>query len=339
MELKMLKHISPKMLRRSALMLAGVALPLALVHPGPALAAAASIEAVETQVHYRSASIDGIDIAYSEAGRADAPAILLLHGFPTSSHMFRNLIPALADRYRVIAPDYPGFGQSAAPDRSEFKYTFDNFAKLVDGLTQKLGVSRYALYVMDYGAPVGFRLAAKHPDRVTALIVQNGNAYTEGLQKFWEPIQKYWASGSNADREAIRWLTSLKATKWQYTHGVPDTSLVSPDTWTHDQALLDRPGNQEIQLDLFYDYRTNVPLYPEWQAYFRKHKPAMLVIWGKNDQIFVADGAAPYNRDLPEVELHLLDAGHFALETNGPEMARLIRDFLGRKVAVEKAEQ
>lgn len=335
----MLNYISSKMLRRSALMLVGVALPLALVHPGLALAAAASIEAVETQVHYRSANIDGIDIAYREAGRADAPAILLLHGFPTSSHMFRNLIPALADRYRVIAPDYPGFGQSAAPDRSEFKYTFDNFAKLVDGLTRKLGVSRYALYVMDYGAPVGFRLAAKHPERVTALVVQNGNAYAEGLKDFWEPIQKYWASGSNADREAIRWLTSLKATKWQYTHGVPDTSLVSPDTWTHDQALLDRPGNQEIQLDLFYDYRTNVPLYPEWQAYFRKHKPATLVIWGKNDQIFVADGAAPYNRDLPEVELHLLDAGHFALETNGPEMARLIRDFLGRKVAVEKAEK
>jgi pimeloyl-ACP methyl ester carboxylesterase len=192
---------------------------------------------------------------------------------------------------------------------------------------------------MDYGAPVGFRLAAKHPDRVTALVVQNGNAYTEGLHKFWEPIQKYWVSGSKTDREAIRWLTSLKATTWQYTHGVPDTSLVSPDTWTLDQALLDRPGNQEIQLDLFYDYRTNVPLYPEWQAYFRKHKPATLVIWGKNDQIFVADGAAPYDRDLPEVELHLLDAGHFALETNGPEMARLIRDFLGRKVAVEKAEQ
>jgi pimeloyl-ACP methyl ester carboxylesterase len=339
MELKMLKHASPKMIRRSALMLAGVLLPLALVHPGPTLAAAASTEAVETQVRYRSASIDGIEIAYREAGRTHAPAILLLHGFPTSSHMFRNLIPALADRYRVIAPDYPGFGQSAAPERSEFKYTFDNFAKLVDGLTQKLGVSRYVLYVMDYGAPVGFRLAAKHPDRVTALVVQNGNAYTEGLQKFWEPIQKYWATGSKADREAIRWLTSLKATKWQYTHGVPDTSLVSPDTWTHDQALLDRPGNQEIQLDLFYDYRTNIPLYPEWQAYFRKHKPSTLVIWGKNDQIFVADGAAPYQRDLPDAEVHLLDAGHFALETNVPEMARLIRDFLGRKIAVEKAEK
>lgn len=327
------------MLRRYVLILAGVALPLALAQPQPALAGAVSTEAADTQVRYRSASIDGIEIAYREAGRADAPAILLLHGFPTSSHMFRDLIPALADRYRVIAPDYPGFGQSAAPERSEFRYTFDHFAKLVDGLTEKLGVSRYALYVMDYGAPVGFRLAAKHPDRVTALVVQNGNAYTEGLQKFWEPIQKYWASGSKTDREAIRWLTSLKATKWQYTHGVPDASLVSPDTWTHDQALLDRPGNQEIQLDLFYDYQTNLPLYPGWQAYFRKHKPATLVIWGKNDEIFVAAGAAPYKRDLPDAEMHLFDAGHFALETHGPEIARLIRDFLGRKVVMEKAEK
>lgn len=333
----MLKHILSK-ITCSALALSSI-MSLTLIHPATAQEVAASTESMETQIHYRSATIDGVEIAFREAGRADAPAILLLHGFPTSSHMFRNLIPALAGRYHVIAPDYPGFGQSAAPKRSEFKYTFDGFAKLVDGLTQKLGVSRYALYVMDYGAPVGFRLATEHPDRITALVVQNGNAYTEGLQKFWEPIQKYWTSGSKADREAIRWLTSLKATKWQYTHGVPDTSLVSPDTWTHDQALLDRPGNQEIQLDLFYDYRTNVPLYPEWQAYFRTHKPATLVIWGKNDQIFVADGAAPYKRDLPDAEIHLLDAGHFALETNGPEMAWLIRDFLGRKIAVEKAEK
>jgi pimeloyl-ACP methyl ester carboxylesterase len=220
--------MSSKTVIRSALMLAGVSLPLAVVQTAPAFAAGASITAAEIQVRYLSATIDGIQIAYREAGRADAPAILLLHGFPTSSHMFRNLIPALADRYRVIAPDYPGFGQSEAPARSQFNYTFDNFAELIDSLTEKLGISRYALYVMDYGAPVGFRLAAQHPDRVTALVVQNGNAYREGLQKFWEPIQKYWASASKADREAIRWLTSLKATKWQYTHGVPDTSLVSP---------------------------------------------------------------------------------------------------------------
>jgi len=335
----MLNPVPSKTLLRCSLMLAGLALPLTLAEPAPTMAAASAAEAVEAQVRYRSASVDGIEIAYREAGRVDAPVILLLHGFPTSSHMFRTLIPALSDRYRVIAPDYPGFGQSAAPERSEFKYTFDTFAKLVDGQTEKLGVSRYALYVMDYGAPVGFRLAASHPDRVTALIVQNGNAYTEGLQKFWDPIKKYWASGTKADREALRWLTSLKATKWQYTHGVPDASLVSPDTWTHDQALLDRSGNQEIQLDLFYDYRTNVPLYPAWQEYFRTHKPATLVIWGKNDEIFVAEGAAPYKRDLPDAEIHLLDAGHFALETNGPEMARLIRDFLERKIRAEKAEK
>jgi pimeloyl-ACP methyl ester carboxylesterase len=290
-----------------------------------------------TSVRYHTVSIDGVDVFYRDAGRKDAPALLLLHGFPTSSHMYRNLIPALADKYRVIAPDYPGFGQSAMPDRAKFQYTFNNYAKLAERLTEKLGVDRYALYVMDYGAPVGFRLATKHPERVTALIVQNGNAYVEGIQKFWEPIQKYWASGSKEDREAIRWLTSLKATKWQYTHGVPDTTLVSPDSWTMDQARLDRPGNQEIQLDLFYDYRTNIPLYPEWQAYFRKHQPPTLIVWGRNDQIFVVDGADPYKRDLPNAEMHLIDTGHFALETHGPEIAGLIRDFLGRSLLVKNA--
>jgi len=290
-----------------------------------------------TSVRYHTVSIDGVDVFYREAGRKDAPAVLLLHGFPTSSHMYRNLISALADKYRVIAPDYPGFGQSAMPDRAKFSYTFGNYAQLVEALTEKLGVDRYALYVMDYGAPVGFRLAAKHPERVTALIVQNGNAYVEGIQKFWEPIQKYWASGSEEDREAIRWLTSLKATKWQYTHGVPDTTLVSPDSWTMDQARLDRPGNQEIQLDLFYDYRTNIPLYPEWQAYLRKHQPPTLVVWGKKDQIFVVDGAHPYKRDLPNAEIHLIDTGHFALETHGQEIAGLIRDFLGRSLPVKNA--
>ncbi len=290
-----------------------------------------------TSVRYHTVSIDGVDVFYREAGRKDAPAVLLLHGFPTSSHMYRNLISALADKYRVIAPDYPGFGQSAMPDRAKFSYTFGNYAQLVEALTEKLGVDRYAVYVMDYGAPVGFRLAAKHPERVTALIVQNGNAYVEGIQKFWEPIQKYWASGSEEDREAIRWLTSLKATKWQYTHGVPDTTLVSPDSWTMDQARLDRPGNQEIQLDLFYDYRTNIPLYPEWQAYLRKHQPPTLVVWGKNDQIFVVDGADPYKRDLPNAEIHLIDTGHFALETHGQEIAGLIRDFLGRSLPVKNA--
>ena len=216
------------------------------------------------------------------------------------------------------------------PERSKFAYTFDNYAHVVDKLTQQLGVNNYALYVMDYGAPIGFRLASNNPERVTALIVQNGNAYNEGLEQFWDPIKAYWQTGGTTEREAIRWLTSIKATKWQYTNGVNDTSLVSPDTWTIDQALLDRPGNAEIHLDLFYDYRTNIPLYPQWQAYFRKHKPPALVVWGKNDAIFVAAGAAPYQRDLPDAAIHLLDTGHFALETHGTEIANLIRDFLGK---------
>jgi len=285
-----------------------------------------------TQLNYRTANIDGVEVFYREAGPKAAPVLLLLHGFPTSSHMFRNLIPQLSDRYHVIAPDYPGFGQSAMPDRDKFAYTFDNYAQIVDKLMQQLGVNRYAIYVMDYGAPVGFRLASSHPERVTALIVQNGNAYNEGLEQFWDPINAYWETGGSTEREAIRWLTSIKATKWQYTNGVNDTSLVSPDTWTIDQALLDRPGNAEIQLDLFYDYRTNIPLYPQWQAYFRKHKPATLVVWGKNDAIFVAAGAAPYKRDLPDADIHLLDTGHFALETHGSEIAKLIREFLGKRL-------
>lgn len=279
---------------------------------------------------YHTVKVDGVDVFYREAGPKDAPVIVLLHGFPTSSHMFRNLIPQLAGTYHVIAPDYPGFGQSGMPDRSKFAYTFDNYAQVVDKLIRQLGMNRYALYVMDYGAPVGFRLAAKNPERVLALIVQNGNAYDEGLEKFWDPIKAYWGTGESTEREAIRWLTSLAATKWQYTNGVKDASLVSPDTWTMDQALLDRPGNSEIQLDLFYDYRTNIPLYPKWQAYFREHKPATLVLWGKNDAIFVAAGAAPYQRDIPNTKVHLLDTGHFALETHGHEIAQLIREFLGR---------
>ncbi len=288
--------------------------------------------ATAVQVHYRTANVDDVDVFYREAGPNDAPVLLLLHGFPTSSHMFRNLIPHLADRYRVIAPDYPGFGQSAMPDRPKFSYTFDNYAQVVDKLIRQLGVRRYGLYVMDYGAPIGFRLASKDPERVTALIVQNGNAYNEGLQEFWDPIKAYWTTGGSTEREAIRWLTSIKATKWQYTNGVKDVSLVSPDTWTVDQALLDRPGNAEIQLDLFYDYRTNIPLYPQWQAYFRKHQPPTLIAWGQNDAIFVAAGAAPYRRDIPNAQVHLFDTGHFALETHGSEIAKLMREFLGRNL-------
>lgn len=299
--------------------------PSSADEPDPSMGAA-------VQTRYRTVSIDGVEVFYREAGHPDHPVVLLLHGFPTSSHMFRNLIPMLADTYRVIAPDYPGFGHSAMPDRSAFPYSFDGYAGLLDSFTAALGIDRYALYLMDYGAPIGFRLAARYPDRVTTLIVQNGNAYEEGLGAFWQPIQAYWASGAPEDREALRAFTVLDATRWQYIHGVPDSSLVSPDAWTVDQAFLDRPGNQEIQLDLFYDYRTNIPLYPEWQAYLRAHQPPTLIVWGRNDEIFLADGADPYTRDLPGAELHLLDTGHFALETHGAKIAGLMQDFLGRTV-------
>jgi pimeloyl-ACP methyl ester carboxylesterase len=283
--------------------------------------------------HHRTATIDGVKLFYREGGPPDAPVVLLLHGYPTSSHMFRNLIPALADRYRVIAPDYPGYGQSDMPERGKFAYTFDRIGELVDGLLDHLGVKSYAMYVMDYGAPVGWRLALKHPDRITGLIVQNGNAYEEGLKAFWDPIKAYWSDGSDEHRKALGNFVTLETTKFQYTDGVADVSRIAPDNWVYDQALLDRPGNADIQLDMLYDYRTNLPLYPAVQAYFRKHKPPTIIVWGKNDKIFPADGAHPYKRDLPEVEFHLLDTGHFALEDKANEMVPLIRDFLDRKVA------
>jgi pimeloyl-ACP methyl ester carboxylesterase len=273
-----------------------------------------------------------VEIFFREAGPAQAPVIVLLHGFPTSSHMFRNLIPALSDRYRVIAPDYPAFGQSGVPDRKAFQYSFARFADLMDGLLRQIGVAHYALYVQDYGAPVGFRLALKHPQRVTALVVQNGNAYEEGLKEFWKPIKAYWASGSKAHREALRAGLTPAATRSQYVDGVRDPSRVSPDTWLHDQALLDRPGIDEIMLDLFKDYGSNVALYPQFQSFFRTRRPPTLIVWGKNDVIFPAEGAHPYLRDLPDAELHLLDSGHFALEDKGDEIARLMRDFLARRL-------
>ncbi|MDH2313677.1 alpha/beta fold hydrolase [Methylobacterium brachiatum] len=280
--------------------------------------------------HYRTAKVEDVNVFYREAGPASAPVVLLLHGFPTSSHMFRNLIPLLADRYRVIAPDYPGFGGSDAPDHRTFAYTFAHYADLVDGLLSQLGADRYAMYVMDYGAPVGYRLALKHPERVSALIVQNGNAYEEGLKAFWDPIKAYWREDTPERREALAFLVAPETTKFQYVDGVADVTRIDPDNWLHDQVLLDRPGNKDIQLDLFRDYGTNVPLYPQFQAFFRAHRPPTLIVWGKNDTIFPADGSHPYLRDLPDAELHLLDTGHFALEDKLDVMAPMIRDFLDR---------
>lgn len=290
--------------------------------------------AARQTIAYRTVEVDGLDVFYREAGPKDAPVVLLLHGFPSSSHMFRDLIPELADRYRVIAPDYPGFGQSAMPPRERFAYTFDNLADVIDKLTVQLGLARYALYVQDYGAPIGYRLAVKHPERVTAIVVQNGNAYDEGLaNSFWDPIKAYWHNpSSQAHRDALRPSLALGATRWQYTHGVRDVEHVSPDTWTHDQYLLDRSGNDEIQLDLFLSYGSNPPLYAQWQAYFRKYQPPMLIVWGEHDEIFPPAGAEPYKRDLKKLEFHLLDAGHFALETRGSQIARLMREFLGKHV-------
>ena len=281
-------------------------------------------------IHYRTTRIDGINVFYREAGPVDAPVLLLLHGFPTSSHMFRNLIPLLADRYRVIAPDYPGYGQSDMPDRAAFEYSFAHFTDIIDQLTVALGATKYSMYVMDYGAPIGYRLALKHPERVQTLIVQNGNAYVEGLGAFWDPIKAYWADGSATHRAALAHLVTLELTKFQYTDGMGDVARISPDNWVIDQALLDRPGNADIQLDMLHDYGTNPPLYPAFQAFFREYQPPTLIVWGKNDVIFPEPGAHPYLRDLPKAEMHILDSGHFALEDKLDVMAPLINTFLDR---------
>jgi pimeloyl-ACP methyl ester carboxylesterase len=277
---------------------------------------------------FRTISIDGLDIFYREAGSRDNPTILLLHGFPTSSHMFRNLIPALADRFHLVAPDYPGYGNSSMPTVNEFDYTFDRLAEIVEKFITAIDLKKYSLYVMDYGAPIGYRIAAKYPERVQALIVQNGNAYEEGLREFWEPIEAYWQDRSPENANKLRHLFTLEATKWQYTNGVRNLESISPDTWNIDQPLLDRPGNEEIQLALFYSYGTNPTLYPQWQAYFRQYQPPILIVWGQNDSVFPAEGAYPYQRDLKDVEFHLLDTGHFALEEDGDASADLIMKFL-----------
>jgi len=306
-------------------------------------------------VAYRTVTIEGVDIFYREAGDPRRPTILLLHGFPTSSHMFRDLITELADEYHLVAPDYPGYGFSSMPAVDEFDYSFDNVARIIEQLVDTIGLDRFSLYLMDYGAPVGFRIAASQPERIDTLIVQNGNAYVEGIDNnFWEPIREYWKDRDAIDKgldnafwknvkaaykqpqmsndDALRFLVTLGATKWQYTNGVPNVEAVSPDTWGHVQPLLDREGNQDIQLQMFYSYGSNPPLYPEWQEYLRENQPPTLIVWGKHDEIFPPAGAEPYKRDLENLEYHLIDTGHFALETHGQEIADLMRDFLSREI-------
>ena len=281
---------------------------------------------------HKTVKVNGVDIFYREAGDKDAPTILLLHGYPTSSHMFRNLVRNLSDDFHLIAPDYPGFGKSEQPAMADFEYTFDNMALIVEGLLEKLDIKKYSIYLMDYGAPVGYRIAAKYPERVQSLIVQNGNAYEEGLRDFWIPIKKYWNEYTIENGKALEGFHALDGLKWQYTHGVKDVGTISPDNWEIDLRHLERAENNEIQLAMFYDYRTNVPLYPSWQEYFRTYQPPTLIVWGKNDYIFPAEGAYPYKRDLKNVEFHLLDTGHFALEEEGEAMTKLIRDFLKGQV-------
>jgi len=314
------------------------------------------VRADETNdISYKTVTIDNVDIFYREAGNPERPTLLLLHGFPTSSHMFRELIPALADQYHLVAPDYPGYGYSSMPGVDEFDYSFDNIAGLIEKFTDEIGLDRFSLYLMDYGAPIGFRITTSRPERIETLIIQNGNAYFEGIDNnFWEPIQAYWKDRKAVNKgldndwwknikaaynkpemtndEALSFLVTLGATKWQYTNGVPNVEAVNPDTWNHVQPLLDREGNREIQLQMFYSYGTNPPLYPAWQEYLRTHQPPTLIVWGKKDEIFPAAGAEPYKRDLKDLEYHLIDTGHFALETHGQEIAGLIRSFLKRKV-------
>lgn len=281
-------------------------------------------------VNYRTQQVGVVKVFYREAGARNAPVLLLLHGFPSSSHMFRELIPLLADRYRVIAPDLPGFGQTEAPERGVFEYTFDNLARVIDGFTQAIRIDRYALYVFDYGAPVGFRLAAAHPERVTALISQNGNAYLDGFSEEWGPWQAYWRDPSPENREACRASLSAEVIEnWQYRTGT-DPDRIAPDGYMLDIALMSRPGAEEIQLDLILDYRSNLERYPEFQAYFRNHQPPLLAVWGRHDPAFIPAGAETYKRDLPNAQVHLLDTGHFALETHASEIAQFIRSFLGQ---------
>jgi pimeloyl-ACP methyl ester carboxylesterase len=281
-------------------------------------------------VRYHAAEADGFKIFCREAGDTAAPKLLLLHGFPSAGHMFRDLIPLLADRLHIVAPDLPGFGQSGMPPHDKFGYTFENVAHLIERFTEVIGFDRFAVYVFDYGAPTGFRLAVRHPERITAIISQNGNAYDEGLSDGWAPIRAYWQDPSPANRKALRAFLTPETTHWQYTHGVPDPTMVSPDGQNLDNFYLARPGADEVQLDLFGDYKSNVALYPAFQQYFRTHKPPLLAVWGKNDPFFLPPGAEAFKRDIPGADVRFLDTGHFALETHAVEIAAAIRDFLPR---------
>ncbi|WP_206604217.1 alpha/beta fold hydrolase [Aquimarina sediminis] len=283
---------------------------------------------LRTSTKYKTVEVNGLEIFYREAGSKNKPTILLLHGYPTSSHMFRNLIVDLADDYYILAPDYPGYGRSEQPAMSEFEYTFDNMATIVEGFLDTLEINRFSIYLMDYGAPVGFRIASKYPNKIESLIIQNGNAYDEGIRDFWNPLKTYWKNPSIKNGKALEGFHSIDGLKWQYTHGVKDTNRISPDNWEIDLQHLTRKENNEIQLAMFYDYRTNIPLYPKWQKYLRDHQPPTLIVWGKNDSIFPAEGAYPYKKDVKNIEFHLLDTGHFALEEKGDEIAKYILDFL-----------
>jgi pimeloyl-ACP methyl ester carboxylesterase len=279
-------------------------------------------------VRYKSETIDGQSIFYREAGNPEAPAILLLHGFPTSSQMYQDLMERLSDEYYMIAPDYPGFGKSSQPSMKDFEYSFANLTNVIEGLVKKIGLKKYSLYMMDYGAPIGFRLALKNPEAVESLIIQNGNAYDEGLRDFWIPIKKYWNEASDANAQPLTKFISEDGVRWQYTHGTRDPQAINPDNWLLDGLHLNRPGNGAIQLKLFYDYQTNVPLYPAFQAYFRNYQPPTLIVWGANDFIFPPEGAHPYKKDLPNAKIHLLDTGHFALEEDSHRISSLIREHL-----------